>query len=361
MLVSIVMPVYNGEPSVGMAIESVLVQSYPHWQLIVVDDGSTDRTASIARGFDDPRILYVRQEKGGQPSALNCGLSLCEGEYVTTLDADDMLTRDSLRARVELLVSCPDHGAVYGDGYYCDAGATPLLRFSQYRPGNPVGDVYDPLTTSCFFGTGAAVMIRRRVLEERKLRYDETLSIGNDWDFYLRLAEETTFGYVDAITVLYRLHGANMTLTESPDRRVDCLLRIKRKVLRSPRFARLSPARRREFFYHLLLGDLKLRPAEQTKVMEDPQFEALPMRAQSQLLRMMAIDCILGDQSIDIATRWLETACRLAPLDWKTRMVALMTGLNPTLARLGARARRRIRAKAVPSPFDLALTGRQKT
>ena len=90
-LVSIVMPVFNGAVFLSQAITSVLDQEYPDWELIVIDDGSTDHSAEIIRSFahHEPRIRYIYQQNAGQAAALNHGLNVMRGEFVTTLDADD--------------------------------------------------------------------------------------------------------------------------------------------------------------------------------------------------------------------------------------------------------------------------------
>src|SRR5262245_60329647 len=110
-LVSIIMPAYNGERFITQAIDSLLAQTYTYWELVVVDDGSTDATANVVSSFDDPRIRYVAQENRGQAAALNHGLRLAKGEYVTTLDVDDWLTTNSLADRVAFLKQHPDFGA----------------------------------------------------------------------------------------------------------------------------------------------------------------------------------------------------------------------------------------------------------
>src|SRR5215510_7816825 len=95
-LVSVIMPAYNGERFIKQAIESVFAQTYPNWELIVVDDGSTDNTVQIISSFADSRIVYIHQENRGQAAALNHGLGIARGKYITTLDVDDWLTPNSL-------------------------------------------------------------------------------------------------------------------------------------------------------------------------------------------------------------------------------------------------------------------------
>ncbi len=211
-LVSIITPVYNGEKYLRQAIESVLNQTYHHWELVIIDDGSTDNTDSIIKSYDDPRIKYTYQENRGQAAALNHGLNLALGDYVTTLDADDWYPPNSLGDRVEFLNHNPNFGAVYGDGNYCNEVGENLLKFSEHMPNGISGDVYDMLIVSPFYGTGATVLIRKSTLDQNKIVYDETIFWCQDWDFYIRVAANATFGYVNTITIQYRLHGEGMTL-----------------------------------------------------------------------------------------------------------------------------------------------------
>ena len=95
-LVSVMMPAYNAENYIEAAVKSVLAQSYDHWELIVVDDGSTDGTASVVAEFDDPRIKLFKQSNGGESAARNTAIRQMQGEFVAFLDADDMYLPDHL-------------------------------------------------------------------------------------------------------------------------------------------------------------------------------------------------------------------------------------------------------------------------
>ena len=212
-LVSIIMPAYNGEIFIKEAVESVVAQTYSNWELIVVDDGSTDNTASIIKAYEDPRIRYVYQENRGQAAALNRGLDLARGDYITTLDTDDWFTNNSIADRVQFLNQEHEIGVVYGDGIYCDVDGKPLMSFSENRVGDVVGDVYDVIISAPFFGTGGNVMVRRDVFENYHIRYDESLVWCQDYDIYIRIAEKVAFGVIGTAIIWYRLHEANMTMS----------------------------------------------------------------------------------------------------------------------------------------------------
>lgn len=219
-LVSIVMPVHNGEKYISEAIQSVIDQSYDRWQLIIVDDGSTDNTKAAVGRFDDPRVEYIYQTQSGQASALNRGLDLAKGDYYTTLDSDDWLTRSSLSARVSFLEEWGEFAAAYGDGYYCSQVGKRLSRFSDHRSENVTGGMYGVLIITSLFGTGAALLLRRDFLEAHSLRYDNEIEWCQDWDFSIRVAEMGKIGYVDVPVVNYRLHSTNMSIT-MPKSRTD--------------------------------------------------------------------------------------------------------------------------------------------
>src|SRR2546427_4231674 len=111
-VVSVVIPVYNGERYLADAIQSVLDQTYQNLEVIVVDDGSTDGSAAVAKRFGDA-IRYVRQANGGVCQARNTGISVARGTYLAFLDQDDLWLPDKLAVQVAYLESHPEVGAVY--------------------------------------------------------------------------------------------------------------------------------------------------------------------------------------------------------------------------------------------------------
>src|SRR5436309_14667644 len=111
-LVSVVIPVYNGERYLADAIQSVLDQTYRNFEVIVVDDGSTDRSAEIAKRFGEA-VRYVYRTNGGVCKARNAGIAAARGAYIAFLDQDDLWLHDKLAAQVAYLDSHPEAGAVY--------------------------------------------------------------------------------------------------------------------------------------------------------------------------------------------------------------------------------------------------------
>jgi glycosyltransferase involved in cell wall biosynthesis len=326
--VSVIMPAYNGDRFIKQAIESVLAQTYPHWELIVVDDGSTDNTAQVVSSFKDSRIIYLYQENRGQAAALNHGLEVAQGVYVTTLDVDDWYTPNSLGDRAEFLDTNAQYDVVYGDGIFCDKDGNPLKRFSELRTDTIMGDVFDVMLTNSFFGTGANVMVRTSAVEKYRLRYDESIVWCQDYDFYLRLAENCRFGFVDALTVWYRLHQENMTLTMPSTRRQDSLVHTRLKALASARFNQTSNLQKVQFFHTLLVSDLYNNIGGQIQIMDHLQFQRLPKYEQARLIRLCASSYLSTHQNIKEARQLLIRSWKLNPIDPKTMFVIVFAYLN---------------------------------
>ncbi len=116
-LVSVIVPTYNYGHFIGQALKSMQAQTYPHWECVVVDDGSTDDTAEVVARFSDSdrRIKFLRQKNLRQAAARNNGLRNSSGQYVQFLDADDLLEPRKLERQVEYLERHPEVDIVYGD------------------------------------------------------------------------------------------------------------------------------------------------------------------------------------------------------------------------------------------------------
>ncbi len=364
------MPVYNGEQYLRQAIDSTIAQSYSTWELIVVDDGSTDSSAAIVKSFTDPRIRYSYQDNRGQAAALNRGLNLAQGEFITTLDADDWLPADSLLDRAVYLSQHPEYGVVYADGYYCNAAGETILRFSEHMPAGIEGDVYDTLIISPFYGTGATVLVRQEALQQHGIQYDDEIVWCQDWDIYIRLAEKIHFGFVSSPAIFYRLHNAGMTLTMPGGRRLESLLRLRFKVLASPRFDSVVEPQKAAFFYDFLIKDLYQRIADQETVITSIAFGKLTRSEKSRLMRLTAVsyllemadkrhpkaDVIARNEAILVSVKkWLLAAWGCAPFDPKTAIMTVLCLLSPELAQ---RVAQKWKAAHGPggdvSPFDLA-------
>lgn len=194
--VGVIIPAWNAERWLGAALESVLEQSVRPTDVVVVDDGSTDSTAAVAEGYDPP-VRVVRQENGGIGAARNRGLELVRGDLVTFLDADDILTEESIACRLGVLAARPEVEMVFGG----------VRQFSTVSGGVPV-----PLGES-LPGHLPPAALARRVVYERvgPFRTDTRVSEGLDWMLRARelgLVELT----LERQVIWRRVHGENNSL-----------------------------------------------------------------------------------------------------------------------------------------------------
>jgi len=222
-LVSIIIPAYNCHAYIGEALNSVLNQDYPHKQIIVVNDGSTDATMQVLQAFGD-RIDIVDQHNQGPAAARNTGLDKARGSYVSFLDGDDIWCPGKLTAQVDYLQEHHQVGMVFSNWnvWYPSAGGVfaQADRGCQEPAAHPVveealcGWIYTDLLLDCVVHTITA-MIRAEVVEKVG-RFDTTLLCGEDYNYWLRVSRITPIHKLRPILAAYRHHGGNITAKPKP-------------------------------------------------------------------------------------------------------------------------------------------------
>lgn len=192
-LVSVVIPAYNSESFLQSAIESVLNQTYPSIEVIVVDDGSTDMTSDVVHSFSsDLPIRYLRQEHSGQSAARNLGAQESQGEFLGFLDSDDMWTFDKIQLQVDALRASPDLDMVFGQA-------------RQFRE-----------DAQCFIGAPTpaqlpGTMLIRRSSWLKTSGFDPVWRVGEFIDWYLKATDSGLRGdMVQRHVLSRRLHGGNL-------------------------------------------------------------------------------------------------------------------------------------------------------
>ncbi|MCC6456207.1 MAG: glycosyltransferase family 2 protein [Caldilineaceae bacterium] len=338
-LVTVMMPAYNAAPYIGQAIESVLAQRYAAWELIIVNDGSTDQTAEIAAAYVDPRIRLVHQANGGESVARNRALELARGEFVAFLDADDLFLPHHLAATVAYLQHTPSVDGVYTDGHYCDSEGSPTELLSSQRRGPFQGWLFEELVlASDVFGPPTCVVLRQEAIAQRQLRFDPAIVIGPDWDFFTRCAEATRFGYLDQRTCLYRVHQTNITLRTTLHKRADSLAQCRQKAIKLQNFSNCAPQTRVAVFYDLLVNLRRGFYPLQDEISGWPEFTSLPKQQRARLLRLMASKN-LGESSTQTAierryiAKWLTQARALSPLNPHTNLLYTLHRISPNLCK----------------------------
>jgi glycosyltransferase involved in cell wall biosynthesis len=207
-LVSVIIPCYRQAHFLDDAVRSVLAQSYRHFEIIVVDDGSPDDTAEVAARYDDGLLRLIRQRNLGLATARNNGLRASAGEYVVFLDADDRLLPRALETGVNSLCAAPECAFVYGLCEFIDREGSHIPT----PPYIPVKENYQRafLRENPIWSPGAAMF--RRSIFSRVVGFDASLSKGcEDLDLYLRIAKEWPVHCHGETTLQYRRHRGSMS------------------------------------------------------------------------------------------------------------------------------------------------------
>jgi glycosyltransferase involved in cell wall biosynthesis len=208
--ISIVMPVYNAAPFLAEAMESLLKQSYPDFELIIIDDGSLDASVDIIRGFSDERIRLLSNDVNrGVIHSLNRGVSEALGSYIARMDADDIAMPDRLRMQKEYLDDHPDIDVVAGIVALIDAEGRDAGRWPDDARHVSPGSIraFMPVNNCIAHPT---VMVRADVL--RAFGYRTAQKGAEDYDLWLRmLAAGRRIGKVDAVVLKHRLSPQSVT------------------------------------------------------------------------------------------------------------------------------------------------------
>jgi glycosyltransferase involved in cell wall biosynthesis len=201
-LVSVIVPCYNGAAFLEEALRSALAQSYPEVEVLVVDDGSTDCSAEIARRFP---VRYIHQENRGLSEARNAGIRESNGSYLVFLDADDRLKPQAIETGLSALTLRPDCAMAVGDHVFIAANSSYLAKSNKE---DPLHSHYEALLKSNFIEMISSVLFRRSIFDEVG-GFDATLRVAEDYELYLRIARAWPICCHSVVIAEYRLHGAN--------------------------------------------------------------------------------------------------------------------------------------------------------
>lgn len=213
-LVSVIMPAYNMEKYIGDSIKSVLNQNYKNFELIIINDGSSDGTKEIAAKYQhmDERITYIEQENKGVSAARNVGISCAKGKYISFLDADDLWEPTFLSTLINVAEQT-------GKEWIC--GKMDIIdtngnkdTFSQQCKDGCMLDFLTPNGEYRFFWGVGAYIIRRKILEKYHIRFDENISMGEDLCLYIKLFTVTDVKSVPLVVAHYCQHSNSATLSK---------------------------------------------------------------------------------------------------------------------------------------------------
>jgi len=210
--VSVIVPSYNAAVYLPFAIESVIAQTYPDWEIVIVDDGSADNTRSVVDSFRhrlQDRLRYIHQPNLGLSAARNTGIRAVRGEYIAMLDADDVWLPHRLARAVPVLDGDPETGLVHARVVRIDVQGTVTGQLKvepEYLSGRIARDIYTRLAHIVC----PTVMFRKSCLETAGW-FDEAMHATEDRDLWFRIALRYKIAYIDEVLAQYRLSPTSIT------------------------------------------------------------------------------------------------------------------------------------------------------
>ena len=205
--VSIIIPVYNAEKTILETIQSVQSQSFTDWELIVIDDGSSDNTVTIIEEIQESRLQLFCYENAGATVARNRGLAQAQGNFIAFLDADDLWSEDKLVLQLVALQKHPDAGVAYcWTSFIDEQGKVFFLQKPVWHQGN----VYPELLLRNFLACGSIPLIRKEAIAAVG-EFDPHLKSCQDWEYWLRLAKYWSFVLVPQHLVFYRQSSGSIS------------------------------------------------------------------------------------------------------------------------------------------------------
>ena len=322
MKISVIIPTYNRVDYLPRTINSLLQQTLPAREIIVVDDGSQDATRERIEADYKDTVRYIYRENGGLSAARNTGGQQVTGEAVLFLDSDDLLAPTALARLSAELQSVPNAALAFCRARYINAADHAIaIPNTALEDAIPEGEAWQKLLPSNCIRSAGGVLIRRDALETAG-EWDETLRASEDWEMWLRIAESgRAFLRVPEPLLLYRVHGDNMS-----GNRVlmfETRLKVYRKHL-----ARHAPGSERHQRVQAQYDLWKDRSPEQA---EPPSERPAPI-----LLSAGAEGVVYGEESQQrhrFLRQWIERTgvaalYRKTPLQWRLRLRGLF-GVDP--------------------------------
>lgn len=228
------MPVYNGERFLPEAIDSILNQTWVDFELLIVDDGSTDGSSEILSGYAnrDKRVTLIRNETNlGLVRTLNRGLDLTDSPYIARMDQDDISLPDRLQKQAMYLQQHPEVGVLGTNITYIDSEGRDLKysRPKHNRYESPLFIRWSLLWRNPIYHP--TVMIRRAVLERTGFKYNPEYEAAEDYEFWARLSHHTILARLEDVTVKYRISATSMSKLQNTAQREKCGAIMRRELI----------------------------------------------------------------------------------------------------------------------------------
>lgn len=206
--VSVIIPCYNGERFIKNTLESVLMQTYDNFEILFVDDGSTDKTKEVISSFSDSRLKYFYQNNKGVSEARNYGIKLSSGEYIALLDTDDLWDAEKLESQVRRITEDKSSFFVYSN--YCIIDENNAVT-EEVKLGKVTDALRSLLLKGNVIGPPSGVLVKREIFRKAG-GFDPCLSVAADWDMWIRIASKYPLTHLEEVLFKYRRHSNNMHL-----------------------------------------------------------------------------------------------------------------------------------------------------
>ncbi|MES2946962.1 MAG: glycosyltransferase [Pseudomonadota bacterium] len=211
-LVSVVIPSYNSESYIRETLDSILAQTFRDFEILVVDDGSTDHTRDLVSAYGAP-VRLITQQNAGVCAARNHGIQQARGQYICLVDHDDYWFPHKLSGQLEQLQTHPEVGVVFSwfhywepdsDGHFPTPSSIDLSHYPDGVSEKYSGWIYHQFLLDCWMQTSTATF--RREVFDRCGTFDESLPYSEDWDLWIRISREYPFLMLERPDTLYRQH-----------------------------------------------------------------------------------------------------------------------------------------------------------
>ncbi len=323
-MISVIIPTYNCGKYVANAIKSVCAQTYTHFEIIVIDDGSTDNTEEVVRSIADPRLRYIKKAQEGNYFARNRGLAEARGEYVVFLDADDIILPNKFAVQLEKFLQDPELGLCCTSFYvqFADQEDRSFVdtSFSFSSDFNTESGFIERALENNFILT-STIMVRRECVE-RLGDFDTRFQNAMDYEFCLRMAFHYKACYLSERLTVRLEHSANISKNKINTYRAllyifsHCVPRFSRGRFYEPKHAALIQRKWQKSLYYLGLEHLMLRHfADADRCLQRCRY------AEKSLFKMIAI----------IAARFRSDflASLISSYRWKRQQERLFPVLKP--------------------------------
>lgn len=308
-LISVLMPFYNPGAFLKPAIDSILNQSYPHFELILVNDGSNDQSEEIVTSFDDPRIIYIKNDINlGLIASLNKAIKRSGGKFLARMDADDLAISERFELQLDYFISHPETVVIGTDYYLLNGNRKKRLRSD---------DESEFLKANLLFSTSfchPTVMINKELVPE--LLYEENFKYAEDYRLWTKLAKAGKFTNLQIPLLLYR-HNANQVSNRYRHEQLAVSAEIRKSYCGELGF-RFEPAQLEAL--NRVGDNIRLKSMSELKETEDLFYQILEQNKQLKCFQPESLHRLLQKYWLDV--------CGSTSLGWRAYRCCIESPLS---------------------------------